>query len=80
MSVSSVETILERIKTAAIYSPITVFLLLDSATSMKFDAVFGATIETQRRINQQDPFLIGSFDCRSDLAEVRATLRRAVAT
>lgn len=59
MTIATVDTILERVKSATSKSPIAVF---KCNVFGHFNAVFANTVETQRRIRSGDPAYIGTFD------------------
>jgi len=60
MSKISLLLILEKIKSATAYSPIAVFRE-QVGMEVSLDAVFGATVSSVRRINKNDPGLVGVY-------------------
>jgi hypothetical protein len=73
MSVSTLQNVMLRIRTATPESPIAVFLC---AKPGPLDAVFAATVITRSIIARQDPALIGVFDRTMNEREVKEQLRR----
>lgn len=71
MSTGTLAQVMDRIRGASIDSPIAVFSV---GSSEKLNAVFGATITTQRMINQQHPDLIGVYNNQMNMDEVRKQL------
>jgi len=78
MSVSTVETIIARISTAPINSPIAVFLTPHSKRTSQFDAVFANTIVSRKRLKMADPALVGVFTSGNSAAQIRAVLQKAM--
>ena len=70
MTILSPPLIIDRIKVATLKSPIAVFKTLDG----RLDALFAATVITQRRIKAKDPFLLGVFHEGMDLASIKNKL------
>ena len=75
MSISTIKTILGRVEVARVTSPIAVFKV--SSIDGTLEAVFGATVLSQRRIKNKDPALVGVFDKSMPCAEVKAALHAA---
>lgn len=73
MTISTVEVIMERVKTAYKDSPIAVFYADDGS----LDAMFAATIETQKRIRTDEQNLVGVFHRYMNQGAVRFQLDRA---
>ena len=78
MSISPIEIIIDRIRTAIPDSPIAVFLITNERNTKGLDAVFGATIETQKIITENPDNLIGVFDQTMNLNKIRSILISAI--
>lgn len=76
MTVSAINHILFRIKTATKESPIAVFAIPKKDRAL-LNAVFGATVTTLQLIKTNDPLFIGCFHENIDLLPVRAKLTAA---
>ena len=75
MSVSTIDIIMSRIKSASKASPIAVFKLDEKGKSKgKLNAVFGATVKTQELIKNNDNLLVGVYDNTMDESAIRAEL------
>jgi len=74
MSIASIRTIICRIATATEASPIAVFGLPEKCG--KLDAVFGATVISQR-LSKTDQRFIGMFHRKMDRADVKKRLMSA---
>jgi len=77
MSIGTIETIIGRIKTATVLSPIAVFKAR-SILGDELNAVFADTVKTREKIEAGDENYIGTFDRTMDMFEVRSVLRAAV--
>ena len=75
MSLYPVSQIMARIEVATPKSPIAVFT---TPEEMLLEAVFGATIKTMQRINNNDLSFVGCFHKNMDKKEVRRKLYHAV--
>jgi len=74
MSIASIRIIMGRIATATEASPIAVFGLPEKCG--KLDAVFGATVISQR-LSKTDQRFIGMFHRKMKMAEVKKRLMSA---
>ena len=72
MSVSSIQVIMDRIASATETSPIAVFKVPEKCG--KLEAVFGATVMTQKKITEGDPDLVGVFHKGMDRFSVKSQL------
>lgn len=77
MSVSTVDIIMGRIVSARKDSPIAVFKVMDGDKKGCLDAVFAATVNTQKLINNNHPGLVGVFDQTMDRDDVESKLLSA---
>ena len=71
MSKASLNSVLDRIKTATERSPIAVFRTQQPDT---YNAVFGATIHTQNLIKANDPDFIGLYHAGMNTTRIMAEL------
>jgi hypothetical protein len=74
MSLAPLNIIMDRIKSARTRSPIAVF----TGGGNQLDAMFSNTIETQKLIDKNDPFLVGVYAKGQDLKAVESELKAAL--
>lgn len=79
MTVSTVDTIMIRIKAATLTSPIAVFRVPLSEPGM-LNAVFGQTTETIRNIKEDAENYVGIFNRHMDIEKVMKLLDEAART
>ena len=78
MSIGTIETIMGRIAAATQDSQIAVFVTSDCFKDRTLDAKFAGTFKTMQKIKNNDPTLIGCFDCSMDSYKVKEKLKAAV--
>jgi len=78
MSIGTIETIMSRISAASQDSQIAVFMTTDCFKDRKLDAKFAGTVKTMQKIVNNDPMLVGCFDCSMDSYKVKEKLKAAV--
>lgn len=76
MSISTMQVILGRIKSAQPESPIAVFTCSGTKTQGLLDAYFASTVATQRLLTS--PHLVGVYDCQDAPCRVRGELEAAI--
>mgnify|MGYP006970117917 CR=1 FL=1 len=75
MSVSSVKSVMSRISTATIESPIAVFKI--KYEDGVLESVFAATLACQKKINLAGSDYVGTFSRADDLEDINRRLRVA---
>jgi len=78
MSIGTIETIIGRISAATQDSQIAVFVTSDCFKDRTLDAKFANTVKTLQKIDNNDPKLVGCFDCSMDEYKVREALKAAL--
>ena len=79
MSIGTVETIMGRIAAATQDSQIAVFLIPKTMLNdNQLDAKFAGTYVTKKLVDNNDPRLVGCFDCSMDSYKVREKIKAAV--
>lgn len=79
MSKSTIETVIKRIESAKVSSPIAVFALPEKESEGKyFDSVFGATVQTQRHLKTSKDDLVGVYNRRHSKDRIKAELTAAL--